>query len=231
MFLIGGPAFSGTTLLVFLLDRGDVVCLDEPDFHDPRQRHRGIPVLRARFPHALLPEPPTTPLSFAQALDVLEACQTAIAPFRLGMKTCDQTFLQYAELYRLRGWPVVAIVRDVRDALVRPLPPWTSERNLNHDCRSIWERRDAFDLWVRYEDLVASPAETLARVGDALGVATQAPEAWSPESVHGPLLKLDRHDLLRSGAVSSERVGIWRSSGRTFSPETHETARQMGYAG
>ena len=31
MFLVGGPAFSGTTLLGHLLNQGDLVCLDEPD--------------------------------------------------------------------------------------------------------------------------------------------------------------------------------------------------------
>ena len=48
MFLAGGPAFSGTTLLALLLNQGDLVCLDQPDFHKPEQRHRGIPILQSR---------------------------------------------------------------------------------------------------------------------------------------------------------------------------------------
>ena len=58
MFLVGGPAFSGTTLLALLVSRGDLLCLDEPDFHDPKQSHRGIPYLQELFPDRLFPEPP-----------------------------------------------------------------------------------------------------------------------------------------------------------------------------
>ena len=58
MFLVGGPAFSGTTLLAHLLNQGDLVCLDEPDFHDPAQSHRGIPLLRTLFPDRSFPDPP-----------------------------------------------------------------------------------------------------------------------------------------------------------------------------
>jgi hypothetical protein len=43
------------------------------------------------------------------------------------------------------------------------------------------------------------------------------------------MLKLERHDLLRSGAIRSHRVEIWRRSGRCFSAETTATARLMGY--
>ena len=32
MFLVGGPAFSGTILLALMLNQGDIVCLGEPDF-------------------------------------------------------------------------------------------------------------------------------------------------------------------------------------------------------
>jgi hypothetical protein len=49
-FLVGGPAFSGTTLLALLLNQPGVVCLDEPDFEKPAQAHRGLPVLQRRFP-------------------------------------------------------------------------------------------------------------------------------------------------------------------------------------
>jgi hypothetical protein len=43
------------------------------------------------------------------------------------------------------------------------------------------------------------------------------------------MLKLGRHDLLLSGHISPAQVGIWRTSGRTFSPATELTARMMGY--
>jgi hypothetical protein len=230
-FLIGGPGFAGTTLLTFLLDTAGVACLDEPDFHNPEQRHRGIPVLRRKFPGATFPDPPTRPTSYEAAVDLLQACQAAIAPRRLGMKTCNDFFLGHADVFRARGWPVVAIVRDPRDALVRAPEHWVREAAVNRYCRGIWNRREEFDLWIRYEDLVAAPAETLARVGDAIGERVELPPAWSPEDVDGTYLKLDRHHLLLSGGISSERVGIWRAAGRTFSAETHETARLMGYAG
>jgi hypothetical protein len=229
MFLVGGPAFSGTTLLAFLLDRSGVTCLDEPDFHNPEQNHRGVPVLRRRFPDAVFPEPPTEPMSYEAATDFLAVCQAAVAPRRLGMKLCDAPFLGHAPIFRSRGCPVVAIVRDVRDVLVREMEPWVTERGLNAMCRRIWAAREEFDLWVRYEDLVAAPAETLARVGAALGERLSAPVVWSPDGIEGAWLKLDRHHLLRGGGISGERVGIWRRAAKTFTPETHETARLMGY--
>jgi hypothetical protein len=43
------------------------------------------------------------------------------------------------------------------------------------------------------------------------------------------LLKLDRHELLKSGTISSNRVGLWLSAERSFSDKAHETARLMGY--
>jgi hypothetical protein len=43
------------------------------------------------------------------------------------------------------------------------------------------------------------------------------------------MLKLERHDLLTSGTVSTERVGLWRADPSRFSAESHETARLMGY--
>lgn len=130
IFLIGGPAFSGTTLLSQLLTRDAVVCLDEPDFHDDRQRHRGIPVLQRLYPEARFPEVPKQSLEIPAAVELLACCQRALGPVRLGMKTCNQTFLSYANVFLERGEPVVAMIRDIRDALVRPLPPWVSEASL-----------------------------------------------------------------------------------------------------
>lgn len=50
-----------------------------------------------------------------------------------------------------------------------------------------------------------------------------------PEDVHGTMFKLDRYNLLKSGAISRSRIGIWKTSGKTFGTETHKTANMMGY--
>ena len=44
----------------------------------------------------------------------------------------------------------------------------------------------------------------LARVGHAIGHTLQAPAAWNGDDVSHHMLKLDRHELLRSGAISTE---------------------------
>ena len=229
MFLAGGPAFSGTTLLALLLDQGELVCLDEPDFHNPAQSHRGVPVLQARFPDRVFPPPSAHRLDWEETFRFIGACSAAIAPARLGVKTCDRPFIELAQRYRRAGYPVIAIVRDVRDALVRDLPPWVTEESLNGWYRHIWSTIDTFALWLRYEDLVADPAAALARIAPVLGVELRAPAAWDATRIHPSLLKLDRHTLLESGRVSRERVGLWRTCGRRFSDESHATARLMGY--
>lgn len=231
MFLLGGPAFSGKTLLAHLLNQGRVVCLDEPDVHDPRQRHRGIPVLRALFPDRTFPDPPPEPLDHDEAVELLRACEAAIAPRRLGMKTAGWTFVAYAEAYRTAGFPVIAMVRDIRDVLTEaPLPPWVGgEPGLNAVYRLIKEHEDLVDLWLRYEDLVTDTAGVLARISALLGEELHAVPGWSADEVHGTMFKLDRHELLRLGRVTAERVGIWRAAGTTFTDETWATAEMMGY--
>jgi hypothetical protein len=229
VFLVGGPAFSGTTLLSLLMNQGDLVCLDEPDLHDPAQRHRGIPFLQRLFPECKLPDPPERQLTWDEATQLLEECERAIRPRDLGMKTCDGVFLGYAAEYRRRGYPVVCIVRDIRDALVRPLPPWLSEERLNHHYRLVWGHADAFDAVVRYEHLVSDPPGTMRRVGEALGRPLDTVSEWPSDRVHPHMLKAERHQLLRSGSISSDRVGVWRTASRSFSSETHETAALMGY--
>jgi hypothetical protein len=229
MFLIGGPAFSGTTLLAHLLNQGEVVCLDEPDFHNPEQAHRGVPVLRALFPDRALPDPPARPLGPKETFWFIETCARAIPDLQLGVKTCDTTFLDLVPFYRRAGYPVIAIVRDIRDALVRELPEWSTESALVTSYRQIWSEIESFDLWLRYEDLVADPDAALARISAVLSCTLTAPGAWDPKAVHAAMLKLDRHELLNEGRVSRERVGIWRTSGRRFAAATHETAGLMGY--
>jgi hypothetical protein len=229
MFLLGGPAFSGTTLLALLVNQGDVVCLDEPDFHDPAKSERGIPFLQDLFPDLVFPERPLEPLGYDAAVRLIRDCEAAIQPRRLGIKTCDWPFVAYAEEYKRRGYPVICIVRDIRDALVRPLPEWVTEEGLNRRYRMIWESADVADLVVRYEDLVAETDTVMRRVSEILGFPHAPALVWSAEQVHHPMLKLDRHELLKTGAVSSSRVDIWRSAESSFTDETHETARIMGY--
>lgn len=229
MFLLGGPAFSGTTLLALLVNHGDVVCLDEPDFHDPAKSERGIPFLRELFPERVFPERPLEPLSYDEAVRLIQECEAAIQPRELGIKTCDWPFVAYAEVYKRLGYPVICIVRDIRDALVRPLPEWVTEEGLNRRYRMIWESTDFADLVVRYEDLVDDTDVVMRRVSKALGFPRTPALEWSSEQVHCHMLKLDRHELLKTGAVSSSRVEIWRDAERSFTEETHETARIMGY--
>jgi hypothetical protein len=229
MFLVGGPAYSGTTLLTLMLNQSGLVCLDEPDFHNPEQRHRGIPLLQHLFPAAHFPAPPTTALGYDEAVDLIHRCELAIAPRRLGMKTCNSVFLNYADVYQARGYPVIAIVRDIRDALVRPMPPWVTEESLNHFYREIWNARQRFDLWVRYEDLVRTREAVFASISRVLARELSVVRAWNRAAVHAEMLKSAHHDLLLSGQVSDSRIGIWKTAGKRLTRASQRTAQMMGY--
>jgi hypothetical protein len=229
MFLVGGPAFSGTTLLAHLLTQGDLVCLDEPDFHNPEQSHRGIPVLRSLFPDRSFPDPPATPLDPEETFRFIEACDRAIPDRRLGVKTCDTVFLDLVPIYRRAGYPVIAIVRDIRDALVRDLPEWVTEEGLVGSYRKVWSEIDAFDAWLRYEELVADPGAALAKISPVLSRTLRAPQEWDPQLVPSEMFKLDRHVSLGDGRIAQDRVGIWRTAHRRLASEAHETAALMGY--
>jgi hypothetical protein len=229
MFLVGGPALSGTTLLTLMLNQGDIICLDEPDFHNPAQGHRGIPVLRSRFPGISFPEMSGRELTYPEAVELILHCEAAIGSHQLGIKTCDRIFIGYFDVCRLRGFPVIAIFRDIRDALVTPLPDWLTEAALNDAYRLVWQHREQFNLWLRYEDLVADPGREIAGIAAVLGKPLEVKRSWAPSDVPHMMLKLDRHQRLKEGRLSTSRVGIWRSSGKKFSAETHETARLMGY--
>ena len=228
-FLVGGPANSGTTLLTLLLNQPGMVCLDEPDFQKPEQAHRGVPVLQGLFPDATFPDPPTRKLSYEEAFDVAQACAATVEPTHFGFKTCNYDFVAFGALYRDAGLPVVAIVRDIRDVLVRPVRNRPSEEEYNKRYRLVWENLGVARTWIRYEDLVRDPNATMARVMSVLGHEVTTRVAWEPSEVRGDMLKNERHDLLRSGAISSARIGLWRESGLTLSEETMETARMMGY--
>jgi hypothetical protein len=229
MFLIGGAAYSGTTLLAHLLNQKEVICLDEPDLHNPKQKHRAIPFLQTLFPTASFPPIPEKELTYAEAVNLLSKCQQCIAPYRLGMKTCNSFFVNYAKVYKEKHFPVIAIIRDIRDASIREDPPWTDEEHMNRYFRLIWDNLDLFDLWFRYEELVEDPEAVMKRISKVLSYDFKLKYNWSPESVHATMFKSDKHELLRSRVISKERVGIWKSSGKKFSTATLETARMMGY--
>jgi hypothetical protein len=93
----------------------------------------------------------------------------------------------------------------------------------------VWENLGVARNWIRYEDLVRAPEETMATVMKTLGCDAPAHTSWKPVDVPEEMFKSERHELLRSGAISDERVGLWRGSGAVFSAETIETARMMGY--
>ena len=228
-FLVGGPSFSGTTLLALLCNQAGMVCLDEPDFESPDQSHRGLPVLRRYVLSADLPSAPIGALSRRAAFNFVCRCARAAAPTSLGIKTCDWRFLEYAEHFRAAGLPVVMIVRDIRDALARPLPEWTTEELVNKTYRAVWATRDLATTWIRYESLVADPVATMAHVGDALGYEGVMETTWNPADVPATMIKLDRHELLRCGGVSGSRVGIGARTDASVSPTTWETATMMGY--
>src|SRR5262249_49338447 len=147
MFLVGGPAFSGTTLLTLQLNQGNLVCLDEPDFHHPERSERGIGFLKNVFPEKTFPQQGAKALTYQQAMQTIREYERTISPLSLGVKECDWYFLDYAKVYKASGYPVIAIVRDIRDALVRPLPDWLTESKLNERYRRVWENLDMFDLW------------------------------------------------------------------------------------
>jgi hypothetical protein len=230
MFLVGGPAFSGTTLLAHLLNQGETLCLDEPDFENPTQSERGIPFLVRLFPHTSFPPRPDHALSYPDALTLIEQCQQVLRPINLGIKTCNWAFIEYARVYHACGYPVIAIVRDIRDALVRPLPSWLDEEGLNERYRAVWRNLNLFDLWLRYEELVQEPERTMQNISRALGQPLVVQRQWDRKSVHSTMLKLDRHDLLKEGTLVTNRIGLWKTSSHEYLPQTLETAELMGYS-
>src|SRR5580704_5538267 len=179
MFLIGGPAFSGTTLLALMLNQGQIVCLDEPDFHNPEQAHRSIGTLRQLFPKLSFPDHPGRQLTFAEGAMLNYQCQQAIYPRELGTKTCNSYFIGYSKVFRQRGWPVIAIFRDIRDALVRTPPEGLEEPALNRHYRNVWEHRKEFDLQLRYEELIFDPDTAIAEIARVLGRTLSVKREWS----------------------------------------------------
>src|ERR1022692_487857 len=193
MFLVGGPAFSGTTVLALMLNQGDIVCLDEPDFHNPLQIHRSIRLLQRMFPRLSFPKHPGRVMTFSEATALTEESERVLHPRQLGTKTCNSFFLGYHQVYRRRGWPVIAIFRDIRDALVRPLPDGFTESGLNSHYRVVWQHRVMFNLWLRYEDLIADPDTAISRISEVLGRPLCTKRAWSEADVMHHMLKLDKH--------------------------------------
>ncbi|MGH7801662.1 MAG: hypothetical protein ACREOW_13725 [Thermodesulfobacteriota bacterium] len=231
MFLIGGPAFSGKTLLAHLLNQGQIICLDEPDFHNPEQSHRGIPFLKRLFPGKNFPERPEKELTYKEAVDLIQECAKVISPYNLGVKTANWVFIEYAKIYNELSYPAIALVRDIRDVLAEgPLPEWVGgEEGLNDRYRLIWKSLKMFDLWLRYEDLVMNTEDVIYKISKLLSYDFEVLYRWNAESVHHTMFKLDRHDMLKSGTISKSKVAIWKTSDRKFSWNTWITAKMMGY--
>jgi hypothetical protein len=232
MFLLGGTPFSGKTLLAHLLNQGEVACIDEPDFHDIRQSHRGTPVLREMFPGSEIPDHPKRNLTFREGMEYLEKCEQVVRPVSIGMKTAGRVFLEYARIYRESGYPVIAVIRDIRDVLAEaPLPEWIrSEQDLAAAFLNVWSNLDVCDEWFRYEDFVADPDTVLMTISRLIGRELHPVSAWNAASVQHTMFKLERHDMLREGRISRSQTGIWRRTARSFDDDIHAAAEAMGYA-
>ena len=229
MFLVGGPSYSGTTFLAHLLNQGKIFCWDEPDFDKPNQIHRGIPFLKSVFPDKNLPSQPERPLVYEESLKFIKNCEALLSPFRIGIKACNEDFVGYAEICRKMKYPVICIIRDIRDALSSQLPCWDSEKNINERYRLIWSNIKSCDYYFRYEDLVTKTALIIEKISYFLAFSLKVPERWDPQSIHPIMFKLKRHNRLKDGVICKNRVGIWRTCGKNFSDETHRTAKMMGY--
>ncbi len=231
MFLLGGPAFSGKTLLAHLLNQGQIICLDEPDFHNPKQSRRGIPFLKELFPDKNFPMRPEKELTYKEAVGLIQECEKVISPYNLGVKTANRVFIEYAKIYNELSYPVIAVVRDIRDVLAEgPLPEWVGgEKGLNDRYRLIWRSLKMFDLWLRYEDLVTNTEGVIHKISKLLSYDFKVLYRWNAESVHHTMFKLDRHEMLKSGTISESKVGIWKTSDIEFSRKTWITAKMMWY--
>jgi len=230
LFLIGGPAYSGTTLLTHLLNQGRFTCLHEPDFHNPQKSHKGMLYLKELFPNKGFPDIPRRELTYREAVSLIQECEMIISPQNLGFKTCDWPFIEYSKFYKELGYPVIAIIRDIRDALVTTVPPWVNgEEGLNRRYRLIWRNLELFDLWFRYEDLVMDTEEIIKKISKVLSYDFKVLQTWDPKTVNRHMLWERRHHLLKDGYISKSRIGIWKTSNKECSKESHETALMMGY--
>lgn len=231
MFLIGGPPYCGTTLLTVMMNQEGVTCLNEPDFHDPDQSHNGLPVLQSRYPDVQFPERGGHEMAHAEAFELMTLCASLVGRDQLGFKFCGKTFVRFAALFQEAGLPAVAIVRDIRDALVRPLKSYINgEAGLVSQYRLVWENRSLFDTVIRYEDLVLDSESTLQAVSIALGFPLAERTSWNPEEISPAMMyPEERHSALKTGTVVRDRIDIWRKSGRCFSEATHHLAQEMGY--
>ncbi len=232
MFLIGGPAYCGTTLLTLMLNQDGVTCLNEPDFHDPEQSHNGLPALQRIYPDRNLPNRSEEALTWSEAFALMLQCQQLVEPDHLGFKFCNRPFVAFSELFRQAGLPVLAIIRDVRDSLVRPLKPYINgEAGLISQYRLVWSNRDLYSAVIRYEDLVRDPKAMMRQVSKTLKVPLKNRAQWNPQDVPGSMMyPEDRHGALKTGSIQTNRTGIWRTCGKTFTDAAHELAQEMGYS-
>lgn len=181
-------------------------------------------------------------------------------------------YLKSHEAYKPAYRRVVLIVRDPRDVAVSCfhftkrwgmipedmqidefVPQWIAGSFYTYGNWGEWHgswtgaRRDSADFWIfRYEDMVANPAEHLARLADALKLDVQAKDIERAIEFSRPdhlrdLEKKQRnkHRILRDGKNTSSYVraatsGQWQSALSPDSVAAIETAwatpmREFGY--
>lgn len=162
-----------------------------------------------------------------------------------GKETLCEEFLPY---FLERGWAAILIVRDPRDVLAslnhgrgqeyggRLKPTLFNVRN--------WRKSVAFALhlerhprfaWVRYEDVVARPLESLGRVAAALGVApfteamiehaltSASGDRWPGNSSHR------RHDGVTTGSVGTYRGALPAAVAAYVEAACYPELRCLGY--
>lgn len=188
-----------------------------------------------------------TPGDFAETLSQL--CRSlALQPDAdlVGEKeTSCEEFLPYL-LHR--GGKVVLILRDPRDVIVS-LNEGTDLRHagrlkpLLFNLRN-WRKSVAFAIhlqghpgfvWIRYEDLVANPAETIDRVTRSIGVEPFAAGAfeggvrnvdgslWGGNSSHGPL------DAISSSSVGRYTEKLGKAVIKSIEAACYPEMRFLGY--
>jgi hypothetical protein len=171
-------------------------------------------------------------LTYSEAFVLMKRCEKIIEPNLLGFKFCNQPFVKFARMFHEAGLPVIAIIRDIRDALVRPLLPYINgEAGLARNYQHVWDHRHLFNAIIRYEDLVFDSKATMDTVSETLNFPLVDSSKWGPDEVSPSMLyPEDRHGALKTGSIVTDRVGIWRDCGKHFTPATHRLAADMGYS-
>ena len=196
-FIVGHPR-SGSTLLATILSRhSDIAIPPETHYLDktfdtcrrlPQDRHSVIRMLQRnvrlqdlKLPlESVLGSLPQGELSHAAIFGgLLRAYADARQKSRVGEKT--PAHLPYAEILLewFPGCRIICLVRDARDT-VRSLlnVPWTHDNARRHAAHWAWCARRMKSLraqypesisLLRYEDLLAAPADSLQNLCDFIG--------------------------------------------------------------